>query len=313
MKTLRISSFLIAACLLAGTALSWAETVRVGTWKTQQTIQPFVYQQFLPKGQSVEVRSFTNPGDMKTALLAGSLDFTGTTLVQAIISASKGEPVVIVASLSNKCSALVVRKDSQINKPADLKGKRIGYVPGTMHHVLLLETLAKAGLTVRDVKLIRVDFFDMLAALSRNKIDAFLSGEPYPTIAKIQGTGKILSYPYFGNSIGQINSGMLTTRNEITTNPAKIQALVTAHVQATEYLKKNTDAWIREAAFFGFDPKVLKAAAANIELSWDIDDAYIKHAKSLADRMKSLGVIERLPNMDTLFDTRFVKTARKSL
>lgn len=313
MTLFKISAFLTAACLFFGTALSWADTLRVGTWKTQQTIQPFVYQQFFPKGQPVEVRAFTNPGDQKNALLAGSLDFTGTTLVQAIISASKGEPVVIVAALCNKCSALVVHKDSRITRLGDLKGKRIGYVPGTMHHVLLLETLAKAGLTVKDVTLVRVDFFDMVAALSRKKIDAFLSGEPYPTMAQIQGVGKILSYPYFGDSIGTINAGMLTTRNEIARNPAKIQALVTAHAQATEYLRKNDIVWIRKSAAFGFDPKVLKAAKANIELSWDIDTAYIRHVKSLANRMKSLGVIERLPNWDTFFDTRFVNTARKSL
>ena len=70
----------------------------------------------------------------------------GTTLVTAITAASKGEPVVMVSNLCNKCSALVVRKDTGINSVADLKGKTIAYVPGTMHHVLLLEVLQGAGL-----------------------------------------------------------------------------------------------------------------------------------------------------------------------
>ncbi|KAB0667712.1 ABC transporter substrate-binding protein [Oryzomonas japonica] len=313
MRILKASSFLAAVCLFAGTAFSWAETVRVGTWKTQQTIQPFVYKQFLAQGQPVEVRSFTNPGDMKNALLAGSLDVTGTTIVQAIISASKGEPVVIVASMASKCSALVVRKESRITKASDLKGKKIGYVPGTMHQVLLLEVLAKAGLTPKDVKLIRVDFFDMLTALSRKQIDAFLSGEPYPTIAQLNGVGRVLSYPYFGDSVGTINSAMLTTRDEISRHPGRIQEVVTAHVKATAFLKKNNDAWIREAAQFGFDPKILKAAANNIDLSWDIDKNYIRHTKSLAERMKALGMIERMPNIESLFDTRFVAAAKKTL
>ena len=61
-----------------------------------------------------KVFPFTNPADQKTALLAGSLDMTGTTLAHAIQSAVMGQPVVVVAALCNKCSALVVRKDGPV-------------------------------------------------------------------------------------------------------------------------------------------------------------------------------------------------------
>ena len=74
----------------------------MGTWKTAQTITPYFYDEFMP--ESVEVLPFTNPGDQKTALLAGSLDMCGTTLVTAITAASKGEPVKIVTSL---CLSLI--------------------------------------------------------------------------------------------------------------------------------------------------------------------------------------------------------------
>ena len=86
--------------------------IKVGTWKTAQTIQPFFYQDFVQDLYNIQVLPFTNPGDQKTALLAGSLDMCGTTLVTAIIAASQGEPVVIVCGLCNKCSALVVRNDA---------------------------------------------------------------------------------------------------------------------------------------------------------------------------------------------------------
>ena len=94
-----------------------AETWNVGTWKTAQTIQPFLYEPFA-NGATVKVHPFTNPGDQKAALLAGSLDMTGTTLALAIQAASRGEPIVLVASLGNKCSALVVKKGGV--KPGDL-------------------------------------------------------------------------------------------------------------------------------------------------------------------------------------------------
>lgn len=154
---------IMAAGLFAGCSSSKEdqgekrEKVTVGTWKTAQTITPYFYDEFMP--ESVEVLPFTNPGDQKTALLAGSLDMCGTTLVTAITAASKGEPVKIVTSLCNKCSALVVGKDSGIQSEADLKGKRIAYVPGTMHHALLLEVLKRNGINPdTDVELKRIDF-----------------------------------------------------------------------------------------------------------------------------------------------------------
>lgn len=91
---------------------------------------------------------------------------TGTTLALAIQAASRGEPIVLVASLGNKCSALVVKKGG-VKSVGDLEGKKIGYVPGTMHEILLRETLTRAGLNPdKDAKLVRIDFFDMGTALS---------------------------------------------------------------------------------------------------------------------------------------------------
>ena len=216
--------FILPGCTKQKTAE--ALQAQVGTWKTAQTIAPFSYQIYLPEKSQVAVLPFTNPGDMKTGLLAGQLDLCGTTLVTAITAASQGEPVVIVSSLCNKCSALVVGKDSNINSPADLKGKIIAYVPGTMHHILLLETLKKAGLDPqKDVILQRIDFFDMGQALAQGSIDAFCSGEPYPSIAVSKGYGRILVYPYFDESVGTINAGMLTTTDEIKNHRAIIQQL----------------------------------------------------------------------------------------
>lgn len=284
--------------------------LRVGTWKTQQTIQPFLYQAHLPPAYRCDVLPFTNPGDMKTALLAGSLDACGTTLVHAILAASKDEPVVLVCALANKCSALVAGAGSGIRAPADLKGRRIGYVPGTMHHLLLLEVLHRAGLTPEDTTLVRVDFFDMANALAHGQIDAFLSGEPFPTLAVERGVGVILAYPYFDDAIGPINAGMLVRRDTIEREPDKVRALVRAHVAATHACRRDPADWIRHAAAFGNTPETLTKAAANIELAWDMDDAFVAQVKRLGDKMLERGMIERLPDWDRLLDTRFVTEAR---
>jgi NitT/TauT family transport system substrate-binding protein len=309
-----IASVLVLLATLCLSPPVQADQFKVGTWKTAQTIQPFFYQEFLAKGDTVTVFPFTNPADQKTALLAGSLDMTGTTLAHAIQSAVMGQPVVVVAALCNKCSALVVRKDGPVKTVADLKGRTIGYVPGTMHEILLRELLSRNHLSPdKDVTLVRVDFFDMGTALAQGAIDAFLSGEPFPSTAVEQGYGRFLSSPYFDESVGTINAAMLVTREMIEKNPQRVQQLVNAHARATEELKRDQARWLREAQSFGTPLKVLERAAPNMELAWSMDAAFVQQAKALGERMQVLGVIDRQPDYDRLFDLRFVAKTEQEL
>jgi NitT/TauT family transport system substrate-binding protein len=302
------SLWLLLLCLLAPPGPAVAEPVAVGTWKTAQTIQPFFYQRFLPPSLDVDVFPFTNPADQKSALLAGSLEMCGTTLAHAIHSASRGQPVVVVAALCNKCSALVVREDGPVRRVEDLEGRKIGYVPGTMHEILLRETLLKHGLSPdRDVKLTRVDFFDMGMALARGGIDAFLSGEPFPSLAVHQGYGRVLSYPYYGDAVGTLNAGMLVRREAVENRPDRVLELVRAHAAATRYLQARPEEWLERAAAFGTSLEVLRKAAPNMELAWEMDEAFVRRVRALGERMEALGVIERQPDYRRLIDLRFVE------
>ena len=288
------------------------QEIKVGTWKTAQTIQPFLYDKFENKNENVE--PFTNPGDMKTALLSGNIDFCGTTWVTAIMAASKGEPIKVVASMTEKCSALVVGKESNINDIKDLKGKTIAYVPGTMHHILLLEVLNRAGLDPnKDVTLKKIDFFDMGQALASKSIDAFCSGEPYPSIAMEDGYGKVLEYPYYDDSIGYINAAMITTDKEIKEDPELVQRMVDMHVESTKYLMDHKDEWIDMSAKFGTEKKYLEKSTENIDLTWDITPKTIEEVKKLAERMKEMDMIDKVPDVDAMFDLTFLDNAKKDL
>lgn len=323
MKKKGILLFLCIALVMALTACDGEDQkadegapndTKVATWKTAQTITPFFYEVFLGEEDKVEVMPFTNPGDMKSALMAGSVDMCGTTLVTAITAASKGEPIKIFTGLSNKCSALVVGVDSDIKEAKDLKGKRIAYVPGTMHHLLLLETLSGAGLDPdKDVTLVRIDFFDMGQALAQGEIDAFYSGEPYPSIAVAEGYGRVLLYPDDKDGFGIINSCMITTEDMIKNDPEKIQKLVTSHAMATEFLNEDKDAWINKSVEFGTEKEVMEVSVENIEMFWEIDEAYIQSVEKLAERMLEQGLITEIPDIEAMFDLSFQEEAKNAI
>lgn len=301
-----LTSIVFFICICPTWALG--QQARVGTWKTAQTLQPFFYDQFL-ESIEVQVFSFTNPGDQKAALLAGSLDMTGTTLPMAIEAASRGEPIVLVAALCHKCSALVARKNAGISSVSDLRQRTIGYIPGTMHEVLLRDTLTQAQLDPdHDVRLMRVDFFDMGLALAKGDIDAFLSGEPLPTQAVEDGYGQIIAYPYFDHHVGTINAGLIVHRDVLEKEPTKIAALVQAHVQATKKLKTDQDFWLEEAALhLGLERQTLEQAAPNMELAWDMDQIFIQQLKNLGQKLFDLGIIEVQPDYDSLVFTDFLE------
>lgn len=314
--SIRIIAFIscFSALVFGLGSVAAAREFRVGTWKTPQTIQPFFYERFMDPPAKVTVFPFTNPADQKTALLAGSLDMCGTTLVHAIQSASMGQPVVVVAALCNKASALVVKRDGPINRVAELRGRKIGYVPGTMHEILLREVLIREGISPeKEVTLTRVDFFDMGTALAADNIDAFLSGEPLPTVTVEKGYGRILAYPYFDESIGTLNAALLVTGKRIEEDPEAVRRLVFAHALATRYLNAHPQEWLRKAAEFGTEVPVLEKALPNIELAWEMDETYIQRARRLGERMQALGVIRHQPDYERLFDLSFVRAAAAEL
>ncbi|UWG97607.1 MAG: ABC transporter substrate-binding protein [Candidatus Dehalobacter alkaniphilus] len=330
-RVIKSISVLVIALLLAGmfTGCSGTEKaaktssdpatkgsvqMKVGTSKSPQAMIPYFYQQFLPEKYSSEVIYFSSISDSVNALMAGTLDATSCSMVNVISAASKGQPVVVLCGICNKCSALVAGVNSGIESEKDLKGKKIGYLPASAHHLLLLDVLRRNGLTQDDVTLVRLERETANDALKNGDIDAFMIGEPRPSQAVAGGYGKIISYPYFDDSVGTINAVMITTKENAEKNKDMIQDMVTAHCEATDYCNANVDVWQEKAAAeLGFDPKVLKIAQSNTEIFYDITPEYIQQTKNLAQQMLDLKMITQIPNIEAMFDLSFLEEAEKEI
>jgi taurine transport system substrate-binding protein len=92
--------------------------------------------------------------------------------------------------LINEAEALVVRNGSGINKPEDLRGKKIGVPFVSTTHYHLLYALELWGISPGSVEILNMQPNQIAAAWARGDIDAgFAWG---PAQARIKETGKVL-------------------------------------------------------------------------------------------------------------------------
>ena len=56
----------------------------------------------------------------------------------------------------------------------------------------------------------------------------------------------------------------------------------------------------------------MEVSAENIELCGNIDETFIEHTKNLAQKMKELGIINEVPDVDAMFNLTFLENADKS-
>src|ERR1700722_19347054 len=127
-------------------------------------------------------------------LNAGSIDFGSTAGSAALLARINGNPLKSIYVYSQpEWTALVTRKDTAINKIADLKGKRVAVTRGTDPHVFLVRALAEAGLSDKDVKFVLLQHADGRSALIRGDVDAWAGLDPMMAAAELDD-GAVLFY-----------------------------------------------------------------------------------------------------------------------
>ena len=303
-----------AAALPAASLNAFAadRTIKVGTLKLIHGITPYFYEKFAPAGVKVQVVPFESPTDGKNAVVTGTVDFGIYGLAAATLGAANGEPVVVVAAACNRGMAVVAVVKSGINSIKDLKGKRVAIWPGSTQEVVILDRLSAEGMTINDIKSMRVSFSDMASALERGDIDAYVGAEPAAGISLAKGIGKIVEYPY-STPTGSLNM-VLSTRRELTkTEPEFVKSFLKMHRASSEYAMSNRDAFIEMAMQKLGQPRPsIEKAAPNVELTWNIDDKFLTQAHYYGTQMLAKKQIRQLPDYKTFIDPTFVKAIAAS-
>jgi ABC-type nitrate/sulfonate/bicarbonate transport system substrate-binding protein len=108
-----------------------------------------------------------------------------------IIGHDKGGLIAIaVIEYVGKTAQVVTRKDLDITKVEQLKGKKVANQTGSSVGNIFVDIIApKAGLKKGDFQEVRMDVNNMVSALAAKTVDAMVNVEPYNAIAVADGIG----------------------------------------------------------------------------------------------------------------------------
>ena len=287
-----------------------AQTIRIAAVKATILGPALQLQKHLPAGWKTEITYFTSPGDMTNALLTGSVDLAYIGVTIAAVARSKDQPIVVVANIAEKGTAIIVRADSTIRTIQDLRGKKFGNLPLSIHDILVREELKKVNMKIEDLNAVRLSFPDMLGAMQRGEIDAFASAEPFATQAVMAGYGRLLMYPY-DNPVGTINVAVLSAEKVVKERADMLRVWAQAHARATEEFARNPDLWAEVTSKeWGFDRTANRRAIDNIALNWKLDDRFLGMYGSYIQRLRELNVIQREPDLKQLVVRSFVDAVK---
>ncbi len=306
-KTRRTTLLALAAACAAPIAFAQDKKVlRCGTLKLIHGIAPYFYEKFAPPGYTVEVIPFESPTDGKNAVLTGTVDTCIHGIAAFYLGAAAGEPVVIVANATNRGMAIISGAKSDIKSIKDLKGKKVAIWPGSTQEVVILERLKMEGMSIKDIQNIRLSFSDMPAALERGDVDAYVGAEPAPGISLAKGVGRLVEYPY-STPIGSLNMILSASEKMIKENPERLKLIVDMHKKAGDFAMANRPQMVEIAMQkLGQQRPSIEMAIPNVELSWKLDDVFVKRAKAYLQLMHDNKQIRQVPDFDRHITTKFV-------
>lgn len=157
------------------------EVVNIGTQQIPNDEKIAIAKNYFEEelGVKVNVVEF-QAGDIRNALISGSIDFAMLGSASATLGIANGmdAEVIWVHEVLGEAERLVARNGSGIESMQDLKGKKIATPFATTAHYSLLKALELSGISETELTLLDMQMPDIYAAWQRGDIDAAYGWEP---------------------------------------------------------------------------------------------------------------------------------------
>ncbi|SDG39189.1 aliphatic sulfonate ABC transporter substrate-binding protein [Phytopseudomonas seleniipraecipitans] len=259
----------IAVGLLATPLAHATEQLRIGYQKSSTLISLLKSQGTLDKAladQDIQVswHEFPNGQPLLEALNVGNIDLSADVAdTVPVFAQAAGADLAYFAqeAPSPSAQAIIVRKDSQIKTLADLKGKKIAVTKAAGVHYLLIAALQQAGLKFSDIETAYLTPADGRAAFENNRVDAWITWEPFLSGAEQQLPTRILAD---GKGLASYQRYYLTSATFAESHPQVLQTVLTELVKTGDWLRANPRqaAEILSPLWGNLDPAIVEQANA---------------------------------------------------
>ena len=169
-------------------------------------------------------------------MIEGKADFATSAETPIMFSILRGDAIFVVANIETSTAndAVVARVDAGISKPADLKGKRIGFMPGTTIDFFLDSFLTAQGLTRQDITPVPLKPDEVLDALLAKKADAVAAWN-YP-LTQIKRQLGAQAVTFYDRQIYTEHFNIAAMQDFVRKNPQTVTALLRGLVRAQAFV-----------------------------------------------------------------------------
>ena len=201
---------------------------------------------FHKRGLDVDFLLTASSANNAPALISGSVEVAGPTMTSLLEAIDAGLDLVVFAGgavYPLDKDMLVARAGSGIEKPTDLKGKRVG-VPGfgALLHVMLKRHLQANGVDPKDVTFVEIGFPQASDALKSGQIDAYPAVAPFSARILQAGTGYEVANWLKATPDGTLTVIYAATRKWATDNRKLIEDFKAGMAEANALIKTDRDA-----------------------------------------------------------------------
>jgi NitT/TauT family transport system substrate-binding protein len=240
----------------------------------------------------------------------------GTYAGQSFVTGHDKGGLVAIAQIEKvgKTARVMARKELKITKVADLKGLKIGNQVGSSTGNTFVDIIApRAGLKKEDYQEVKMDVNEMVAAAAAKSIDAFVTVDPYCTIAEAEGiaTTVVSLYDYDPMPVF-----MAATPEFIEKNPKAVIEYLKAWLDVSKDFKQNPGK-VADVIYTFFTSKgytmtreTFSKAMANVEVDVGFHGDVRPYLQQIAEGLLKEKKIGGIPDWSKALRAEFMAKAR---
>lgn len=265
---------------------------------------------FKAEGLELEWVPFASGIVMHRAVAAGALDMGMTTTTSVITAIAVGTPEIIVADTkATDDFIIIVRSDSAIREPKDLKGAKVGVTRfGTSTHAFALAAAKALGME-KDIKFVAAGGqMEQFAGIKAGSVDAVIFTRI--TAIPLKVPGEVREVLTLRDYLPEGDNFVFFARRDLADkNPALVKGSIRAMVKATNFVLENPE-WARGKMkeTLGYTDDVAKQVYTELRYGKDVRISR-KGLENMVKFLTEYGIIKRetAPSVEATYTTRFTE------